>query len=641
MSEVWEAEGPVLVLAAPGTGKTHSLGRRVKYLVEECQVSPDAIMVITFTAAATMEMRLRISDPDPEKKDLYLAPDQRPHISTMHSLGNSVILEKAPSLGLTPPLRLYGVRDQDNVLMGDAAQIEGRARADGEETLECRQRGRCSRDDSPKCAVCGRYGRILRACNAVDHHDQILLACELLRADEELLSRYRARARHLLVDEYQDINAGQFDLIRLLSSGNPQGLFVVGDDDQSIYSWRGGSPEYIRGFRSDFGEQAHVRTLSHSRRCHPNILKAAIAVVASHDSCRRDKGEFTYEHPDGEKIKIHDAPSAKGEAGVARAIIREALPSKDVLVLVPTRQHAKMLTGLLRHARIPYSASAPPPGTGLDVIERLGTWLGDTADSLALRDCIQAMMDSGSLDVPGPAAKTTANKDAREAALLKVAGLWEHVVRKKKASLFDSLRLGAASEPLLAAILSKLDDLSALEALPALPKNQKAIADFMRLVAVCLKPWAWPRAMLREVDAWVDSAAKDRGGGPAQVRVMTMVGAKGLEADVVIVLGLEQGVMPKEGAEGEELAEQARLMYVSMTRAKGELHLFHCRQRSGEVSHQSIDRERGSKMPQRSTFLEAIPHQLVEPCYHQSEAKKQRAKSRASKQPGRSPTKDA
>ena len=271
MKKIHEIEGPALLLAGPGTGKTYTLGLRLKYLVEEKKVSPDNITVITFTSEAAKNMRIRISDP--EKEALYLPYTKQPsNIITMHSLGFKIIRAYPDKVELQDPIKVIPGDLEKSIILGDAAQIAVHPRALGFEVSSCRQIGDCQRSESPKCAVCDVYKAILRRCSFLDYDEQILLAVELLESDSGILKEYQNRTQHLLVDEYQDINNAQYKLIKLLSNGQEDGLFVVGDDDQSIYSWRGGSPKYIREFDKDFQSNAKVIPLNKSYRCHKNML---------------------------------------------------------------------------------------------------------------------------------------------------------------------------------------------------------------------------------------------------------------------------------------------------------------------------------------------------------------------------------
>ena len=605
-------DGPLLLLAGPGTGKTSQLAKRIKHLVEEKAVPPNEITVITFTAAAAANMREKISDSS--KPEFLVPPDLQPrNISTMHSLGHRIITAKAETLDL--PARV-GVVTADSVrlmLMKDAAQLEGYERNAAEEVLGCRQHSDCRMGSEDKCKICARYRAILRACGAIDHDEQILLACTLLERDPALLADYQQQAQHLLVDEYQDINAGQFKLIQLLTKGHEAGLFVVGDDDQSIYSWRGGSPDFIRKFNGDFGSSARTETLLHSYRCHPHVLEGALGVVVAHDSGRLPKGAFTYKNATGPKIVIHDVPSWEREAVIVTAIIEDALPSKKVLVLVPRKDYALALTQQLNRAQVAYESPPPMPGEGLPVLVRLAAWVEDENDNLALRECIEAMANSEHLEIPSKRVRKAEKVQAREDAYRLLSNLWDAVLKDKKCSLWQSLSAMKGEDTLLECIFHELDALRSQE--------ETAVSSFLALAGDCLRPWRKIGECLQEFKDWVSSLKNSSiRGASGQVRIMTLQGAKGLEADVVCVIGAEEGALPRTGV---DLPEQSRLMYVSMTRACEQLHLFRARKRPASLSYQKLA---GSETLTPSRFLDSIPEDHVESQYHPPRGKKRAGK---------------
>ncbi len=608
----YREQGPFLLLAGPGTGKTYQLALRMKYLVMELGVPPEQVTMLTFTGAAAREMRERISNPD--DNNLYIAPEYQPKsICTMHSRGYSIVNTKAATLGLSAPSVLS--RSDVPLLLGDAAQLVGQPRNEGESVEACRRIGRCEPASTPKCRTCSKYREIARACNAIDYDEQILLACELLESDAELLAECRAGCTHLLVDEYQDINAAQFRLIQLLSAESLEGLFAVGDDDQSIYSWRGGSPEFVRGFLEDFGPDSRAGSLRCSRRCHRSILEGATALVKQHDPERTDKGDMRYLTEDGPPIRVHNVPSDIREAEIALAIIQEALPAKDVLVLVPTRAHAGPLLEKLRQARIRCEAPRLAPGDGLPQLATLASWLGNREDNVALRQCVQAMLDGGALGVPGERARKPEKMAEREQALRDIANLWQ-VVLDEKVSLWESMEAGAESSKVIADAYAQLQELRDHDA--------KDVPGFLGLSVQLMRPWASTDRFMAETADWIGLATEDARPSDGSVRVMTLQGAKGLQADVVCVLGLEEGTVPKKDASPGQLAEQARLLFVSMTRAKEELHLFHARKRSGGVSFQSPYASGGKKLLEGSSFLDHLPEEHCKRCYHRSKTQRKR-----------------
>jgi len=609
--ELYKQSGPLLILAGPGTGKTYQLALRLKYLVEDEGINPEQIAVITFTAAAAANMRARISNP--ENPQLFLEPQRQPKaISTMHSLGYSIIRENATLLGMPEELNVVHSDRTKSILLGDAAQLADLKREEAEATAKCRQHGACFQDDSsPKCMVCSKYRDILRTCQAIDYDEQILLACKCLRENPALAEKYRRRTRHLLIDEYQDINAGQYDLIRILSEGQTQGLFVVGDDDQSIYSWRGGSPEFIRHFEDHFGSGARVEPLTCSYRCHRNILEGALAVVKEFDKARRDKGTFAFLCPEGAKTVTHNVPSDKREAAIVRRIVEEALPSKEVLILVPHRGFSKLIGEQLRRVRIRYISPEPLPGEGLPVLERLAAWLRDANDSLALRECIEAIVNSQKSPLPSNRVRKEEKKEERESGLRLLSQLWKETIEDGN-DLWTNLQKTE----------SNTNVISLVKEVCSVIRNQAEkddVAELLRQAAIFLEPWKRTNALIEEVEGWMNkfSSSVDFGSSTA-VRIMTFQGAKGLEADVVCVIGLEEGILPRNGVSSEELSEQARLMYVSMTRAKQELHLFYARNRSAAVSFQPIHGRGGTHGSKPSCFIQTIPDEFCEKRYHPS-----------------------
>lgn len=610
--ELHKENGPLLILAGPGTGKTYQLARRIKFLVEDKHIDPKAISVITFTAAAAANMRAQISDAKRVETfvDGHLQPES---ICTMHSLGYRIIRENAELLNLPDNPVIVQSDQTKTLLMTDAAQLAGFDRSQAEGTIECRQIGKCEPNGSPQCRICEQYCSILRGCQAIDYDDQILLSCRLLRNHSNLAAIYRGQAIHLLVDEYQDINSGQFALIRLLSAGQEHGLFVVGDDDQSIYSWRGGSPQFIREFEDHFGSEARVESLLHSRRCHRRVLEGSLRLVENYDKGRRSKGVFTYESPDGPPIVIHNVPSDKREAAIVLGIIRDALPSKKVLILVPTRGHATLICERLRKARIKYVAPEPLPGRGLPVVERLLSWLRDSKDNIALRECIETVLTTKLSPVPSKRVKQQEKVALREQAFHEVSILWRAVV-ERKTSLWQSLNDSHTGSEVLGFAHTHLNRLQTLY-------GGDDLVGFLAHVCNSLDPWNDVAEFAEEVENWVSRfGPSSDSGAEAVVQVMTFQGAKGLQAHTVCVVGLEEGTVPRKGSEEEELAEQSRLLFVSMTRAIVDLHLFHARNRSGAVSFQQIHRSDGQHTLEPSQFLSAIPDAFSKKIYHKTPA---------------------
>ena len=607
--ELHKIKGPALILAGPGTGKTQTLAMRIKYLAEELKASPDQVTVITFTAAAASNMHDRISDTS--RVDTYVNHDLHPSkICTMHSLGQRIIKEKALEIGITKDIAVVYSDNMRNIIAEDAAQLEGCSRKDSKEAMDCRKIGRCAQTTEKKCKICVKYQKILRSCSAIDHDDQILLACKTLKDYPDVLKKFQAQCKHLLVDEYQDINAGQFELIQLLTKGQSEGLFVVGDDDQSIYSWRGGSPEFIRMFKKHFGKNSTVEALRKSYRCRFPVLEGALAVVAQYDKDRLDKGTLDYENKTGQKITVHSVPSDAKEAVAVRKVVEKIMPPRKVLVLIPNKYFSTAIVSELRKANIKFTAPTRLPGEGLPLIATLHEWLTNNANSLALRNCIEAYTENPSSGIPSKRVRRTDKIKLRDDSLLSISQLWNALLEGKSANLWEVLSKKKKESKLYSSLFSVFNDLKVLHA------NNDSPSEFISRVIKEIALWSTVSLSLEEIDSWVETSERTAGGKGRNIALMTFQGAKGLEADVVCVIGTEEGLLPRQTHSDEQLAEQSRLMFVTMTRAKEELHLFHARNRSASVVHRQVHAKGKPPDIAPSRFIHSIPQKHKESRYH-------------------------
>ena len=242
LDKIVKINKPLLILAGPGMGKTYALAYKIKHLVVDEEVDPDKIAVITFTNEAKINMRKKINLKNDE--NIYIEDELQPSsINTMHQFGYSIVRDNCSRLGFKQNLQTLPSGSLKEIIMKDCSQIIGAKRENVKETIKCRQEGECIKvKDSLKCKICTEYRKLLRKFSYIDYDDQILLACKLLEDHEDILKKVQNKVEYLLVDEYQDINYAQWKLIKLLSEGKTENLLVVGDDDQSIYGFRGGSP---------------------------------------------------------------------------------------------------------------------------------------------------------------------------------------------------------------------------------------------------------------------------------------------------------------------------------------------------------------------------------------------------------------
>lgn len=600
--------GPIALVAGPGSGKTTRIARRIKHLVEERGADPEGITVITFTVEAARNMRERLNTPPKEDMpDVTLPPELQPSlICTMHSLGQRIITECADRLRIEPGFRLLTDWWLRQVLFEDAARLCGEEFDFGRACDE-RKANLGEPVDRREAQVFDTYSRILRACNAIDHDDQIILACQLLREHEDVRNIWRDKAIHLLVDEYQDINPPQLEMIQLLSGRDAAGLFVVGDDDQSIYGFRGAKPAYIRDF-ADYFEGGQVVPIPDCFRCQPHVINAAHGFIATFNPNRIPKPEPVCNRAEGQLVKVHNVPSDTRESKVMAGIITEALDEKgDVLVLMPKDGYAEPLKAELAKRRIPFVAPREKATSASLVFAALRNWIADPGDNLALRQLLQAVVDGDALGIPGPMARKQEKVAERQDALAKVSNLWTEVLGG--ASLRDALRQASRSDDLCAKLDAVTEHLS--QATAGTP------TEFGQRTFEALKPWANSKSMLEELAASPSVRLPPGDGDANRLRIMTMRMSKGLQAETVLVVGLEERAFPKSDPGTDSFEEAARLFYVSMTRAKEQLHLFHARTRSGAMTHKAQ-----SFSMQASPFIGGLPKAHHEKVYHQSGAQR-------------------
>jgi len=548
-------------------------------------------------------MRKRLSDKN--KTEVYIPPKKQPeNIRTMHSIGFRIISDAYREVGLKKGFIVIGDKIRD-LLFADSARILGFLGDEGELAEECRRHGLCKETSEKKCLICKQYQNTLRGLNVIDYDDQIFLACKLLKENSDLLLKWKKSTEHLLVDEYQDINNAQFELIKLLCEGQEEGLFVVGDDDQSIYGWRGGSPKYILNFRNFFGKKSKIRTLKKCRRCPPHVLSAALAIVKKNNPKRVPKDDLhSINKEEISKVSVFEVPSDKYEAKQICSSVTSAPINQDALVLMPGHRFATHIKRIMRERRIPYDCRSRVTTSGLYGINDLIKWLRNDKNNLSLRFCLDKIIKNPKLKIPFD--KLNSIKEKRERTLTKVANLWK-VVISEKVTLYDAICRMEDDENDLRFIIHLLKNLR--EAWNDGQNPEK----FMEKTCRIIRPWTSIKDFSEEVEDWVEDAlARDASAGEPMARVLTMEAAKGLGSDQVFIIGLNKGIFPEERLKEEKLREKQRLLYVSMTRAKKKLHMYYSRVREGRLSFQAAPNGKGRGILEHSPFLEWLPKENVE-----------------------------
>jgi DNA helicase-2/ATP-dependent DNA helicase PcrA len=668
---VLHGNGPLLVLSGAGSGKTRVITRRVAHLVQMRGVLPWRILAVTFTNKAAREMRERLVQ-------LLGLQAHELVVSTFHSSA-SMILRRvlrdesvASWLGLTPSFVIY-----DD---GDQMQLVKRALRDIRVDPVMQPREILHRIDQEKNAarlpddmsvdvddVRGMvvqktyraYQRLLRAANAVDFGDLLLLLVALFRKRPDVLEQYRRRFQHVLVDEFQDTNPVQYELLRLLAPPERRAnLVVVGDDDQSIYRWRGASVDNILGF-PDHYPGARVVKLEQNYRSDQNILEAAHAVIAR--NTRRMPKKLWSDRPKGEYLQLLLNRDERAEAQeVARRIHelqREGfIKYSGMAVFYRTNAQSRVLEEALRLARVPYTLvsgrsfydraevrdaaaylrlmvnprsdadllriiNTPARGIGDTTVERLVDWANQAGVSLyeatAAPERIPGLNTAAVRRLTGFHALVSSlhacAQEAKDAAsavdqMLQESHLVEALVTEgsdESLSRAENLKefLGAAQEfdlnrAAAAVAVASGGDEEGEESVPRPPEEEGLDSSPLTADVPALNAFLEQISLVGEADADV---------GEGRVALMTLHAAKGLEFDAVFITGMEDGVFPHQRSlnsddpDGEEMAEERRLCYVGFTRARRRLFvsLAQCRSLFGELRYNPPSR-----------FLREVPQSL-------------------------------
>ncbi|MCW5978444.1 MAG: UvrD-helicase domain-containing protein [Bryobacteraceae bacterium] len=626
---VAHAEGPLLILAGAGSGKTRVITHRICHLMHAHAVPGYAILAVTFTNKAAGEMRDRVGAML-ARAGLY----DTPLLSTFHSFCVRLLRRDGASLadlrpGFTPRFLIYDEDDQTAVMKAvyrDAGLNDDfmPCRAALSAISRAKNRGETPEDfykqtGDPNSARLGhvfeRYEGALRQANAVDFDDLLLLAVRLLRHDSRVRELYAHRLHHLLVDEYQDTNRSQYDLMRLLA-GVHRNVCAVGDEDQSIYSWRGADIKNILDFERDYPDAATIR-LEQNYRSTKTILKAAGAVVANN---LRRKGKTLWTNAaQGEKVGLYQAHDAENEAlfiadTIERLLQRDA--SDRIAILYRTNWQSRQIEEALRR----YSRKYIVVG-GLSFYQR-----AEIKDILAYLKLLLNPHDPVSFHrvVNKPArglGRTTVEQieaHAREQGLslwAAAGSLLEQRLLSGRAAAalsgFRSLieRLSAAKEPVDELLRRAIDESGYRQMLAASADSQDAsrlenLEELVNAASDAAERGEGPAEFLDHAALVADADALDE---KAQVSLLTLHNAKGLEWPIVFMAGLEDGLFPHSRSRDSEeaLEEERRLCYVGMTRAQKVLVLSWARSRrrfgGGPYEEQ---------MPSR--FLKEVPREHLQ-----------------------------
>jgi len=620
-------DGPVLVVAGAGSGKTRVLTTRVAWLLGENGVHSGEILAFTFTNRAAREMRQRVA--------AAVGEDRAPFwIGTFHATGLKILRSDGESVGARRGFSIFDTDDSAKLLKQVLADLNidpkqftpsvvrtviSKWKNDDIDPAKARSLAR-SFVDEKYAALYEGYETALASCNALDFDDLILKTVQLLEKDEEVRAKYSRRFRHVLVDEFQDTNPLQLLLVKLLTSWHGN-LFVVGDDDQSIYSWRGARIENMLQF-DEFFPGARTYRLEQNYRSTGNILAAANGVIA-HNKRRKGKNLWT-NGGDGDLLTEEEFQDEEDEAArlvdIVRAETSGGLTRGDVTVLYRTNAQSRVLEDALRRAHLPYQIVGSLHFYDRREVRDLMAYLkfvANPADRIsALRIINVPKRKIGATTVERLQRLATGHELTLGEAAAR-PGLLEQEIApaacRRVRQFFDQAtrwRLRAAEglpvPDLLMAIIRDIGYDSYLQAddPDSAGSRGENVAELINAAGSfhessgggTLDQFLEQVALVSDPDT-----IKDEEG---VVRLMTIHTAKGLEFPVVVLAGCEDDILPHINSHDEDhtLEEERRLFYVALTRAEKRVYLLHAARRRRFGTWQE-------SLPSR--FLPEVPDELV------------------------------
>ena len=629
---VLHTEGPLLILAGAGSGKTRVLTHRIAYLIEEKGINPWNILAITFTNKAAGEMRERVDN-------LVGFGSESIWVSTFHSMCVRILRRHIDLLGFDTNFTIYDTDDQktlmkdickllqiDTKLFRERSLLAAISQAKNElvtpEEFRIQAQGDFSRQKI--ASVYEEYEKQMRANNALDFDDLLVKAVQLFQTQADVLDYYQERFRYIMVDEYQDTNTVQFELVRLLSA-KYRNLCVVGDDDQSIYKFRGANIRNILDFEQVFPD-AKVIKLEQNYRSTSNILNAANAVIR-HNHGRKDKTLWT-DNGEGDKISVRQFDTAFDEAEYIVGDIRERVESgkaayNDHAILYRTNAQSRMFEEKFVTANIPYKIVGGINFYARREIKDLLAYLktiDNGRDDLAVRRII---------NVPKRGIGLTSINRVQEYASGREIGFYEAL---RAVNLIPNIGRGASKLESFVALIEHfktdakeltiselmqeiLEETGYIESLKE-EGSEEAESRIENIDELISKITAYEETcedrdepatlngFLEEVALVADIDSLDESND--YVVLMTLHSAKGLEFPHVYLAGMEDGIFPSymtiTADDPEEVEEERRLCYVGITRAEEELTLTCARRRMirGETQYNKMSR-----------FLKEIPMELL------------------------------
>jgi len=642
-------EGPLLVFAGAGSGKTRVITSRVAYLISEKNVKPENILAVTFTKKAAGEMLERIKS---ILKDINADVEDLPSVGTFHSIGALFLRQNAKAVGLTNNFSIYDSDDSENLIKElmierqiDIKQIKPQSvsylisAAKNEmvspETFGSHYGGYI---EDITAEIYPAYQKQLKTQNSVDFGDLLYLTVKMLEENEEVRKYYQDRYHYLLIDEYQDTNQAQYKFAKLLSEKH-QNICVVGDDDQGIYAWRGADIKNIQSFEDDFSKVTVIK-LEQNYRSTKNVISAAVAVIQQNN--KRVGKKLWTDNEDGENISVYQARDQEDESEYVVEKIKHMrdmhLPLSNIAILYRTNYQSRAIEEALLKAGVPYKLVG-----GFRFYERKE--IKDVISYLRFLYNIKDELSLGRIiNVPtrkiGPKTVAALHDLARQAdcaigellvgayalshpesqAIIDLGGGLLNRVNEVSGELgkfvslistFGYLYVEARKKNLLEIIdiiLEKTNYIQWFDDGTDQAQMKKENVTELKNVAYTYSkkfPNKSLEMFLNEINLIEQEQDKNQDGSGSYVNLMTLHSSKGLEFNYVFVIGMEEGLLPHSRAftDENELEEERRLCYVGITRAKQKLTLTFAETR---LTREGFT----SQIPSR--FLGEIPQEICE-----------------------------
>lgn len=588
---VEHTQGPLLILAGAGSGKTKVLTYRIAYILQQQLAGPEQILAVTFTNKAAGEMKHRIAQ-------LLGSSVPLPWMGTFHSICVRILKRDGHYVGIGSNFTIYDPSDQLDLVKDAMEKLnvsikDFNPRAVHSHISSAKNELVSASDYSSYASgyfqevvaqVYPVYQQLLKENNAVDFDDLLMLTVRLLQENREVQEKYQHLFRYILVDEYQDTNHAQYILVNLLAKKH-QNICCVGDDDQSIYAFRGANIRNILNFHRDY-PTAHIVKLEQNYRSTQKILDAAHAVVSKNK--QRTPKKLWTSNPAGEQLEVFTAENERGEAdwvvSQAKQLIAAGVNPEEIAVLYRTNAQSRNIEEACVRLGLPYRIVG-----GVRFYERK-----EIKDVLAYLRVLYNPADDVSLkriiNVPkrsiGPKAVAELGQVAKSAGI----SITQYLIANEFVS--ESKAVGQFAK-LLSELMNQVEKLNIVELIDYLlthtkyieslqdgsAENEMRIENIKELISVAAKyEQAGPKEglmlFLEEVSL-LEEEVKDAEGGA--VTMMTIHAAKGLEYEYVFLVGMEEGLFPHSRVftDPSELEEERRLAYVAITRAKKRLYMLH------------------------------------------------------------------